>query len=718
MNFENNFPQFVYIVIGLLFLASVFLTWFRYRKSLKDSYLFGIISLRTISLCLVLLFGLKPYLVDEVADYESFTVSVLVDNSGSMDSQDCAGKSRLVTASELVSSEKSWLKEKTKNFNLTFHSFAARLGALPTEGELNSQVGGTNIEAALDKMTEAANRGSLGAVVLLTDGQETAGNSISAAKKLRLAGVPVTVVGIGGESALEDVALAFYTTPKSYNKNKEFELLVKVKKNTSQELNEEVVLSSNGIEIGRQNLSLPVGVAEELISFKVREYTSGFKNYRAAIKVVPGEMIHSNNVDYAAVDITEDEKVKVLYFAANLNWEYKYLDKLCDDSENLEMSALIRTGEKAWYYYAGKEEKKFNVFPETTELIDYDVIIFDLAAEYLILEKVAGNIERFAFDKGGGLLFTGRAQKNSRFSSLMPISNIQPNSASGKKVMQLADNSLLVPRTRKDLTDLSDILYVKSGKRFFTGKLQDLKTSARLDLSLRGSSKNVILSSLYYGAGRTAYLGTETWPWKMNPDNEGEHYDIFWKRLFTWLSSSSVEQLKVLPAYRKFAAGEVMDLAIDLLDPDFEPSLTADVEVILKSPSGKVNTIKLPSSLDVEGRYSLDYIPAESGEYSLSVNVTFADDSKLSHKVAFLAAEASGENGTFPLHKRLLEDITRVTGGKYVNWQEALMGELPLSQKIPLIQSRTYYLSSWLVMSLILALFCTEWFLRRRIGLR
>ncbi|MCM8533694.1 MAG: hypothetical protein NE330_21195, partial [Lentisphaeraceae bacterium] len=371
-----------------------------------------------------------------------------------------------------------------------------------------------------------------------------------------------------------------------------------------------------------------------------------------------------------------------------------------------------------WYYYAGREEKKFKVFPESTELIEYDVIVFDLGSEYLLTQGNLDNLEKFSFDKGGGIIFTGRQSKDSKLTKILPLSSIKPSSASGKKVMKLSETSILLPRSRKDLTDLSNILYLKSGKMYFSGKPNTLKVSARAELSLRGGGSDVVLSSLYYGAGRTLYLGAETWPWKMNPDNDGEHYDVFWKRLFTWASSSSVEQLKIVPAYKKFAAGEAMNMAVDLLDPDFEPSLTAVVEVIVKSPSGKVNTLKLPSSLDLEGRYELDYIPDEVGEYSISVNSKFADDTTIAAQAAFLSVEASGEKGTLPVNRRLLEDIARITGGKYIHWDQALEDDLPLSEKVPVIQSRSYPLNNWVVMVLILALFCGEWFMRRRVGLR
>ena len=718
MNLETVFPHFVYYLLGFVFLASVVVTYRRYSSSVRSSYLMSILSLRSVALILTLLFGLQPFLVDESVDSNSFSVSVLVDSSASMETQDCAGESRLKISEALLKDNSAWLPKKTKDFNTSYYTFASGVKSHSLIDPINSRVGGTNIEDALNEMIGAAERGSLGGVVLISDGQENNGTVINSAKRLKSTGVPVTVIGVGGEKELTDVELTFDAPPKSAARNKEFELIVKVQKNTAEAFQKEIVLSSEGIEVGRQIIDMVAGKDEKLVSFNLREYTAGFKNYRASIDVVEGEMISSNNVDYTAVDVTDDNKIKILYFSANLSWEYKFLDKFCDDSENLHLTALIRTGDNNWYYYAGREEKKFKVFPESTELIEYDVIVFDLGSEYLLTQGNLDNLEKFSFDKGGGIIFTGRQSKDSKLTKILPLSSIKPSSASGKKVMKLSETSILLPRSRKDLTDLSNILYLKSGKMYFSGKPNTLKVSARAELSLRGGGSDVVLSSLYYGAGRTLYLGAETWPWKMNPDNDGEHYDVFWKRLFTWASSSSVEQLKIVPAYKKFAAGEAMNMAVDLLDPDFEPSLTAVVEVIVKSPSGKVNTLKLPSSLDLEGRYELDYIPDEVGEYSISVNSKFADDTTIAAQAAFLSVEASGEKGTLPVNRRLLEDIARITGGKYIHWDQALEDDLPLSEKVPVIQSRSYPLNNWVVMVLILALFCGEWFMRRRVGLR
>ena len=715
MNFDTVFPTPYIIIAACLVLLSLFITWRRYLGQLKVSYLSLISISRIIAVLLAFFFALRPYSVEENPDTDSFGVAVLVDVSSSMNSADCNGATRLQTVQDIH--EKAWFKTLKEKYNIFYQTFSSKVHPFPKDGQLKSQSGGTDIQQALANVRQLTGSGSLGAVLLMTDGQENSGSVTEEAKIMRREGVPITTIGIGGERELEDIAVTFENVPKTRRKNKEFELMVKVKKNMAAPLKKEIILKSGDLEISRQTIELPAGKAEQLFSFKHREYTAGFKNYRASVEAVAGEMVTSNNVDYTAVKINEDEKVRILYFSGNLSWEYKFLDKLCDDSENLELSALIRTGEKAWYYYAGKEEKKFAIFPETEELIEYDVIIFDLGAEYLINEKAAENIEKFAFEKGGGLLFLGRLGQNSQFKDLLPVIKTMPQSASGKKVLDISNNSLLVPRSKKDLTDLANILYIKGGKMFYTSTPADLKKSARPDMQLKGSARTILLSSLYYGSGRTSYLGVETWPWKMNPKNSGDEYAVFWKRMLTWLSSSSVQQLKVIPAYRKFAVGEIMDMAVDLLDPDFEPSVTASVKMVIKKPSGDIVNLNIPASLDIEGRFSLAYVPDEIGEYIITTKVVFADETELSKKVAFLATELSGENGTLPLNRRLLEDVSRITGGDFVYWSSNL-DELKLSKQIPIIQKRNYYFNGPLTLAAILLFFSAEWYLRRRIGLR
>lgn len=718
MNFDTAFPTYVYIICAVLIVLSLAITWMRYAGHLKSSYLSAISLLRLGAVGLALLFALRPYSVEETPDVESFNVKVLVDVSKSMDSADCNGKSRLETAKTILT-DSSWFNEIKSKYNISFQTFSSRMESFPKDNKLKSIIGGTDIAQALNSASESATAGSLGGIILLTDGQENIANATESAKNLRAVGVPVTTIGIGGEKELEDMVVTFQSVPKTNRKNKEFEILVKVRKNLQKAFSKDVVLSQGDLEISRQSVEFPEGVSEQIIAFKHREYTAGFKNFRVAVEAEKEEMIKSNNVDYSAVEITDDEVIKILFFSGNLSWEYKFLDKLCDDSENMQLTALVRTGEKAWYYYAGKEEKKFNVFPDTTELIEYDVIIFDLGSEYLIDENIAKNVEKFAFDKGGGILFFGRKQQESRFANILPVTASRAESSSGKKVLDITGQSILVPRTKKDLTDLNNILFLKSGKQYFSSSVSELKKSARADVRLKGTSGKVLLSSLYYGSGRAGYLGVETWPWKMNPKNDGENYGIFWKRILTWLSSSSVDQMKVIPAYRKYPAGESMEMSLDLLDPDFEPSISAKVSASVKTPSGDLLELKLPASLDIEGRFALDYVPDEVGEYSITVKAQFADDTEMTKKVSFLASETSGENGTLPLNSRLLQDISRITGGDYLHWSETQNSDtLKLYEKIPIIQSRTYFFNSWLTLILILICFSGEWFLRRRIGLR
>ena len=87
----------------------------------------------------------------------------------------------------------------------------------------------------------------------MSDGQENIGSVIETAKKFKSVGVPINVVGVGGNKELQDLELKFHNPIKSSPKKKEFELFVKVRKSTDLALTEDVVLSSHGVELGRKN---------------------------------------------------------------------------------------------------------------------------------------------------------------------------------------------------------------------------------------------------------------------------------------------------------------------------------------------------------------------------------------------------------------------------------------------------------------------------------
>jgi len=88
------------------------------------------------------------------------------------------------------------------------------------------------------------------------------------------------------------------------------------------------------------------------------------------------------------------------------------------------------------------------------------------------------------------------------------------------------------------------------------------------------------------------------------------------------------------------------------------------------SPDGRIDEIPLQAAMDLEGRYSSDYIPRENGEYKVKVEVNFSHNQTLAASTAFLVVDDTGESGSEPLNENLLKDIARVTGGLYFHYLE------------------------------------------------
>ncbi|HBM17031.1 MAG TPA: hypothetical protein DD381_11910 [Lentisphaeria bacterium] len=166
--------------------------------------------LLSISIIFALIAAARPFWGYEILPFFSSGRDVLIvlDTSKSMLSKDIS-PSRLEHAKMLIKELVS--ESKGDRFGIIAFSGSAFLECPLTEdksslfsvlGELNTSsipIGGTNIEKALKTAIKAfkAAKGGYKAVVLITDGDELQGNSVSIIDQLKELKIPLLVVGIG-----------------------------------------------------------------------------------------------------------------------------------------------------------------------------------------------------------------------------------------------------------------------------------------------------------------------------------------------------------------------------------------------------------------------------------------------------------------------------------------------------------------------------------------
>ncbi len=173
----------------------------------------GVLQLAFLALVLVLLW--RPVLrVEQIRERQN-AVAVLVDDSGSMNVAD-AEKSPVRRAQAVAALQGGVLKEIGAHSDLRLFSFSDHANPVDSLQDLQGGAGSTRIGEALDTVTQLAGSVPLAAVVLVTDGADTA-DSLDEAElaKLAAAGIPVHTVGVGPEQPKNDLEIAQLQVPSS-----------------------------------------------------------------------------------------------------------------------------------------------------------------------------------------------------------------------------------------------------------------------------------------------------------------------------------------------------------------------------------------------------------------------------------------------------------------------------------------------------------------------
>lgn len=306
-------------VLGAL-LFSVAVSWLLYfyksKNSTKVDYF--LFSLRAISIFLLLLLLLNPSIERRELTNEKPILSVLVDNSLSVKHF----KSEKVVA-DFVNQLKtnSDLQEK---FEVQFYKFGETIGVLDSLSFIENQ---TNIYTAINKV-EALNKNTVVPVILISDGNQTTGNSypfISTKKNI----FPLII----GDSIPEsDVRIAQINVNKySYLKNR-FPVEVRVLYDGAKNVKTQFAIQHKGKIIYRKNLELSPSKTVETISTTIASTEEGVQYYKASLTKIENEENTENNSNTFSVEVL-NEQTKILVVTSVLHPDLGALKKAIETNK-------------------------------------------------------------------------------------------------------------------------------------------------------------------------------------------------------------------------------------------------------------------------------------------------------------------------------------------------------------------------------------------------
>lgn len=770
VGFENLWPGWVIF----LFLALTSVLWFwSYREKLPllKTKLKVLLFLLRISAVLLILFCLfKPVVIEKKESKGLHHVAVLLDDSMSMSINDIEGKTPRVEWVRDFLSKKEFFKQFEGKCVLDVFSFAkevTRLGEVDlvfnkeseeeqhldkkSEAEkmfanmfkklksLGAAAEETDIAFAAARMKEQLKEAKISAVVIFSDGNDNSyTDTVSMLARL---GIPFYTIGLGEviveKEEIVDVDVVEVRANRYAIKNRVSIITSKI---SVQGLADEAVyvfLKKDDEVLRTEMIKLEEGKDLYDVEMEYIPKETGENRFRIETSPVEGEENKDNNSKKFFMKVLESEN-RVLYIEGALRWEYKFLKRILEANDKIELSTVLLTGIKK----IKSSGSKVNKFPASKEeLYKYDALILGSVGKSYFTDKQLKNIYDFVSERGGALITLGGDKSyglggynDSEIEKLIPLhiggkgdgqylENFKIKiTEEGKKhpVFWLGKDMSKNLRTWADMPELEGVNKVKGVKpgaviiaRYREGKGDDYPA----------------IVAQRFGKGKVlALLIDTTWKWDFKPwaqDSKETVYMRFWNQVVRWAitkeESASLKDLKPLlvQADKDFAeVNEMISFRARILSENLLLDDTASVMGEIKTPAGKTILLKFDRSSEEKGIYLSSFVPQEEGEFSMEV---FTKDDALKEKadrIVFTAVEIGKELKETELNERFLKRIAAITGGKYFHYKSLEVNSLAdfvewEELKTTEIKEKELW-SNIFVFLIFIALIVTEWIIRRR----
>jgi uncharacterized membrane protein len=728
--FARGWPMWLFWVLLVAGVLAIAATLAR-RRELPWPRALGLGALQAAFLGLALLLLWRPVLnVEELKEREN-AVAVLVDDSGSMNSAEKPGSpTRREQAVAALSS--GVLEAIAQRSDLRLFSFSDR--ALPVDS-LQALAGGapsTRIGDALDTVTQMAASLPVAAVVLVTDGADTA-DTLNEAALARLAttGIPVHTVGVGPEKPENDLEIVQVSVPPVAMANSTVRATVSIRHQGQR--NGRLRVHDAGRLVAAQDVRFSGNAGVTTVTVEFPAGTEGVRDLTVSVDPAQGETRLANNQRRAVMEV-DGRRRAVLYIEGEPRWEYKFIRRAIEGDAGLRLASAVRATPNRYYrqgLLSGEELEKG--FPSTREeLFSYDaVIIGSLEAAELSNEQHEW-LRDFVDLRGGSLLMlAGRDGLGDGGWSRVPVAGLLPVKLPGG-----ADRSFGRMSSRARLTDY--------GRESIIGRLEtepeanekawqelpaladiqhigDLRPAAVVLLeAVTGTGNNArvlpLLATQRYGRGSTWVLATSTtWRWQMQMPLEDQKHETFWRQLLYTLAAGSPSRVSLLPERPVYEDDTAVTLEAEVLGKDFAPINDATVTVTATSEHGLDVPVRVESTGRGDGRHTVALDARTSGMYRVEL-VAHRGNEEVGRALAYLRrADGVLEEFSSWQHRPMLERIARTTGARY--WTLDDLSGLPEAirySRAGVVERQSFDLWNMPLAFLLLALLkAGEWLLRR-----
>lgn len=581
------------------------------------------------------------------------------------------------------------------------------------------------------------------AILMLTDGQTTEGESLAQAAELaERKGVPLFFIGIGDPRPPRDLVLADLSVDDVVFVNDvvRFGMKLTARGFADQDVTirlRELDAEGRGPGAEVANVTGKAGPDGETRTFELvhRPSRVGETAYVVEVDQRPLEDRVDNNRIERTIDVRED-KLKVLLVDGQPRYEFRYLKSFLERRpETIDLGVVLQSAAPE---YGSQDTAALPAFPTAGEgedgLFSYDVVILGDADPTFFSAAQLEVLATFVTEEGGGLIFASGEYFNPlsyRGTPLEPLLPVQLEGAvnpaetgdipppfvlsrtvegEGSPIFRFDDDEAANAEIWSNLPE--HYWYFRAPR-----KQPAAFVLAELPPAVSGSTPVPLLLYQYVGSGKSMFVGVDdTWRWRLGVGDR--YFGRFWVQALRFMARSRLQadrEAELTTDRRVYRDQQSVQLRLRY--GTMTAGASARPRAQLTGPSGYSRVIELASTNDTPPRFVALVPPPPPGDYQaklLPPPTLEAEYPTAEFRVEAPAAETERVELNLAELRAAAE---RTKGAVFLPDAPAadLAAALPEPQKVPLEADPPIPLwNDWRLLTLFVGLLTTEWVLRKR----
>ncbi|TWT33563.1 hypothetical protein KOR34_33950 [Posidoniimonas corsicana] len=585
----------------------------------------------------------------------------------------------------------------------------------------------TRLGDAVQSMVERSAGPAPQAVVVWTDGRNTAGRSLSAAADAaRRAGTQLFFIGVGAEESPPDIVLSDPLADEVVFVDDILSLgaTLRVKGDLKTPVRLTLRQEGESTPLAEQTLN-PSTDAATPVQLLHRPTEPG--DYRYVIEAAPVEGERDADNNRVAFDVqVRKAHVRVLLAAGYPMYEFRYLKSLLGRDTTVALQTYLQESD---LQYATSDQTAIQRFPlRRRDLDQYDVVVLLDVDPQLLPRSVWSELAGFVSEDGGGLVMVAGTRylpwayrRYEDFQSLSPTrldtaplaSRTPPDQyllrptplGMQSSSFQLGDNPRDSQSIWRRLTALN-----------WAADLGEPKPAAQV-LAVHPSRTTAegrplpLVATQYFGAGQVLMHGFDSsYLWRKRVGDV--YFARYWVQTLRRLAHGRLKRddrgWELAVERGEYERGE--PVRVRLRTPD---GGVREAAVLLQPESGPQQRVELSPSAVRPGVLETDLEDLPAGRYR--VLLAGADSESVS--ATFEVVNPPGEFAQLEMNAAGMRAAAERTGGAFYRLDEAqeLLANLPEAQRVPIESLPPIELwNRWWMLAGICGCLCAEWILRKR----